>query len=488
MVGCQSSDIELTVIHTNDSNSHLANIARLATVINEIREEARSGGTLLLDAGDVCGGTVYYSLYKGVADIHFMEQLGYDAMCPGNHEFDHGAAVFSSFMDSVDFPVVCANADFSAEVLVDKKPLPWVIIEKNGERYGILGLLTQETLEIASPGENIVIDDPVAAAGEAVAQLQEQGITKIIALTHQGWQDDLELAAAVEGIDIIIGAHSATLPENYPAVISAHDAPTLVVHGGDYHEYLGRLDVVFDKSGVLKSWQGELVKIDDTIAEDAAIAAVLTVLQQPISEMMTDVVGQAAVFLDGENDSIRSGETNLGNLVADAVLAKAKPAGAEIAIVNSGGIRESIQAGDITREKLMRVLPFENYLILVDITGRQLIAALENGVSQAQELKGRFPQVAGFRFTWNSASEPGSRIVSVEIQAEGGYVPLDENAIYRIVINDYMYSGGDGYTVFGEGANSSNPSFTYFEIMLEYLKNNSPVGAQVESRITDLAD
>jgi 5'-nucleotidase len=488
VMACRSSDIELTVIHTNDSHSHLGNIARLATVISEIKDEAGSDNTLLLDAGDVCGGTVYYNLYRGQADIYFMEQLGYEAMCPGNHEFDHGAEAFSAFMDSVDFPVVCANVDFSNEENVDIIPVPWVIIEKNGERYGIFGLLTQETAEIASPGENIKINDPIAAAREAVAELQQQGITKIIALTHQGWQDDLNLAAAVEGIDIIIGAHSATVPETYPEVISSHDVPTLVVQGGDYREYLGRLDVVFDKSGVLKSWNGELVKIDDAIAEDVAIAEILAVLQQPISEMMTDVIGQTAVFLDGENENIRSGETNLGNMIADAVLAKVKAAGADIAIVNSGGIRVSVPAGDITHEKLMEVLPFENYLILIDITGEQLVAALENGVSQAEELKGRFPQIAGFRFTWNSGSEAGNRIVSVEIQTESRYVPLDMAATYRIVINDYLYSGGDGYTVFKDGDNYINASFTYFEIMLDYLKNNSPVAPQVEGRITDIGN
>jgi 5'-nucleotidase len=485
---CRSSDIELTIIHTNDSHSHLDNIARLATAISEIRDEAGAGNTMLLDAGDVFGGTVYYSLYRGQADTYFMEQLGYDVVCPGNHEFDDGAAVLSGFLESADFPIVCANVDFSAEDELKGKPVPWVIIEKNGERYGIFGLLTEETMEISSPGENIVISDTVTAAREAVAELQQQGISKIIALTHQGWQDDLNLASSVKGIDIIVGAHSATLPDVYPAVVSAYDAPTLVVQAGDYREYLGRLDVVFDKSGVLKSWDGELIAIDDTIAEDAGIAAVLAVLQEPLSEFMKDVIGQTDVFLDGENENIRNGETNLGDMIADAVLEKVKAAGTDIAIVNSGGIRVSVPAGDITREKLIEVLPYENYLVLVDITGEQLIAALENGVSQAEELKGRFPQVAGIRFTWNSANEPGSRIVSVEVRTENGYIPFDATATYRVVINDYMYEGGDGYTVFQEGTNYTDVGFIYSEIMLDYLQNNSPVSPQTDGRIIDLAE
>jgi 5'-nucleotidase len=484
---CRSSDIELTIIHANDSHSHLDNIARLATVISGIREEAGIDNSILLDAGDICGGTAYYSLYQGQADSYFMEQLGYDAVCPGNHEFDDGIEFFSSFMESIDIPVVCANIGFSSESDISKIPVPWVIIEKNGERYGIFGLLTEETMEISSPGDDLMINDPVTAAREAVAELQQQGINKIIALTHQGWQDDLDLASAVEGIDIIVGAHSATLPDIYPAEISVYDAPTLVVQAGDYREYLGRLNVVFDKNGVLKSWDGELIAVDDTIVEDAAIAAVLSVLQQPMSGMMTDVIGQTSVFLDGENDNIRRGETNLGDMIADAVLEKVKAAGADIAIVNSGGIRISVPAGDITREKLMEVLPFENYLVLVDITGEQLVAALENGVSQAEEFKGRFPQVAGIRFTWNPANEPGNRIVSIDVQTEGGYVPLDENAVYRVVINDYLYSGGDGFSVFQQGSNYINAGFTYFEIMLDYFMNNSPVAPQTDGRIIDIA-
>jgi 5'-nucleotidase len=527
---CRSSDIELTIIHTNDSHSHLDNIARLATVISGIREEAGNDNSMLLDAGDICGGTVYYSLYQGQADSYFMEQLGYDAVCPGNHEFDDGIEFFLSFMESIDIPVVCANIGFSSGSDINKTPVPWVIIEKNGGRYGIFGLLTEETMEISSPGKELIISDPVAAARKAVAELQHQGINKIIALTtgwrrrprggrggiwsEEGggglgvagvvagwrvwwggegvWEEvgglTAGLASAVEGIDIIVGAHSATLPDIYPAEISVYDARTLVVQAGDYREYLGRLDVVFDKNGVLKSWDGELIAVDDTIVEDAAIAAVLSVLQQPMSGMMTDVIGQTSVFLDGENDNIRRGETNLGNMIADAVLEKVKAAGADIVIVNSGGIRISVPAGNITREKLMEVLPFENYLVLVDITGEQLVAALENGVSQAEEFKGRFPQVAGIRFTWNSANEPGKRIVSVDVQTESGYVPLNENAVYRVVVNDYLYSGGDGFTVFQQGSNYINAGFTYFEIMLDYFMKNSPVAPQTDGRIIDIAE
>ena len=416
-------------------------------------------------------GHPYYNLYKGQADLWFMEQLGYDAMCLGNHEFDDGVSTLSDFVSHASFPILCANFDFSNEAGLAQKPLPWTIIEKDGQRYGIFGLTTQETAETSSPGANIVINDPVAAAKKAVAALQAQGITKIIALTHLGWEDDLALAAQVAGIDIIVGGHTGTVPDNYPEVVSTNGATTLVVQAGDYMNYLGRLDVVFDKSGVLQSWQGELIPVADSIQEDAIISAKLAEYKAPVSALMNDVIGQTDVLLDGETKDVRSQETNLGDMIADAVLAKAGATGATIAIVNSGGIRASIPAGDVTLGQVMQAFPYENYMVVVDVSGEQLIAALENGVSQAEETKGRFPQVSGLRFTWDPNKSAGSRITRVEIKTGNGYIPIDASASYRVVINDFMYQGGDGYTVFQQGTDYVNAGFIYYEILADYIKH-----------------
>ncbi len=482
---CGESSAKLTIMHTNDARSHLDNIARLATAIAEARDEAGPDNTLLLDAGDVCGGALYYNLYKGQADTWFMQKLGYDAMCPGNHEFDDGAGTFSDFIESVSFPVLCANFDFSGEEDMAQEPAAWTIIEKDGKKYGIFGLTTPETAEISSPGTGIVINDPIAAAKQAVTELQAQGINKIIAVTHLGWDEDLALAAEVSGIDIIVGGHSATVPETYPAVISTHNAPTLVVQAGEFRDYLGRLDVVFDSSGILQSWQGELIAIDETIKEDTAIAAKLVEYQEPVAELMNNIIGHTNVFLDGEKANLRSMETNLGNMIADAILDKTKSAGAAIAILNGGSIRASIPAGDISLGQVIEALPYENYLVVIDLSGEQIITALENGVSQVEDVAGRFPQVAGLRFTWNPDNPAGNRITSVEVKNGNSYSPIEAAATYRVAINNFLYQGGDGYSVFQNGTSYTNAGFIYYEILAEYIKNYSPLAPQIEGRITN---
>lgn len=481
---CQSPPAKLTILHTNDTRAHLDNIARRATAIYQVHNEVGTDNTLLLDAGDVFGGTPYYSLYKGQADLWFMQQLGYDAMCIGNHEFDDGIKTLSDFISSAKFPVLCANFDFSNESNLVEKPASWTIITKAGQQYGVFGLTAEETDEISSPGKNIVINNHIVTAEKVVADLNKKGINKIIAITHLGWQKDLELARQVEGIDIIVGGHTGTVPDTYPTVASTDSTPTLVVQAGEFGKYLGRLDVIFDKFGIVQSWQGSrLISIDDKIPENTEFAGKLAEYREPIKTLMNTIIGKTLVSLDGERDSVRSQETNLGNLFTDAMLAKASASGATIAVVNSGGIRASIPAGDITLGKVMEVSPFDNYLVVVDVTGEQLIAALENGVSQAEDFKGRFPQVAGIRFTWDPGKKPGGRIVSTEIKSKSGYQPIQESATYRVAINNFMYQGGDGYTVFQNGSNFTNISFIDYEVLADYIKANSLVNPQVEGRI-----
>ncbi|MFC2059751.1 bifunctional metallophosphatase/5'-nucleotidase [Chloroflexota bacterium] len=490
LIACQlepdTGTISLTVLHTNDIRSHLDYADRCATKINEIKQRVGEENVLLIDAGDAYSGTPYFTLYQGEADLWFMEYMGYDAMCLGNHEFDKGPSVLRSFAEAADFPILCANFDFSHEPNLAGEIVPSVIINKNGLRYGIFGLTTEETKEISSPGDNIVINDYLSTANNMVAELKSGKINKIIAVTHIGWENDLKLAQQVSGIDIIIGGHSQTVPDVYPTIVNTGEEPTLIVQAGDHGEYLGHLAINFNKAGIITGWEGsQLITIDENIAQDDACTAKLAMYQKPITELMNKVIGRTLVELDGEHDHVRARETNLGDIIADAMLDKANRFGANIAILNSGGIRDSIPAGDISLGQVMTVLPFENYLVVVGLTGEQIVAALENGVSQAEELKGRFPQVAGLRFTWDSRAPAGHRIISVELDTPGGYQPLGafSSAIYRVVTNDFVAEGGDGYTIFKEGANRVNLGFTGSEVFTEYIQTNSPITKLPEGRI-----
>ena len=483
-------DMEFTILHTNDVHAHLDSIGRRATVIQEIRDERGAENVLLLDAGDVFSGTLYFNLFGGLADLDFMESLGYDAMCLGNHEFDKFDEVpdtLENFLAEADFPILCANFNFTKEPKLAERILPWTTLYVRGEPIGIFGLTTTETGEISSPGKKIVIGEPLDAAKRAIEALENEGVTKIIALTHLGWDVDLQLARDIEGIDIIVGGHSHTVPDNYPTVIDEDDTPTLVVQAGEYGKYLGRLDLSFDDAGILRNWEGVLIPIDDTVVEDAAYAARLADYRGPMDELMSTVVGHTAVDLDGERSHVRTGETNLGNLIADSMLAKASMVNATIAIQNGGGIRASIPAGDVTLGEVMTVLPFENRLVTFDLTGEGIIAALENGVSQAENVAGRFPHVAGMRFTWDPDAKPGERVINVEIETPEGYRAIEPSAIYRVATNNFLYMGGDGYTVFQEGTNLINLGFMDYEVLAEYIGNNSPISPKIEGRSLEVS-
>lgn len=474
----------LTILHTNDTHAHLDTIARRATVIRQVKKEVGRDNVLLLDAGDVFSGTPYFTIYKGSADARFMNYLGYDAMAIGNHEFDLGPKVLSDFVGKVKFPLLCANFDFSKEDTLKDKIKSWVIIEKGKKRYGIFGLTTPETAEISSPGKNIVINDYLDTARDIVKRLESAGINKIIALTHIGWENDIRLAKEVEGIDIIVGGHSHTLPKTYPTVVADDNTPTLVVQAGEYGKYLGRLDVVFNEAGVIQAWKGSLIAIDNKVPEEKLCKTKLEEYKKPVAKLMNTIVGETLVELDGERSRVRSQETNLANLITDAMLEKAKIVNASIAIQNGGGIRASIPKGKITLGQIMTVMPFGNYLVTVDLTGQQIIEALENGVSQVKDLAGRFPQVSGIRFTWDPNAEPGKRILSVEVKnPDGTYQPIDLYKTYRVVTNNFLAQGGDGYTVFQKGTNIINLGFVDYEVLREYIQAHSPVEPKVEGRI-----
>jgi len=488
VVGCRPAVPEgpahLTILHTNDTHAHLDNVPARCTLITGLRDGKAQSDQLLLDAGDVFAGTPYFSLYKGQADLWYMEYLKYDAMCLGNHEFDKGDDVLADFVKNADFPVLCANFDFSKAGVLGSRVRPWVIIERGGHKYGVFGLTTEETAEIARPGPEIVINDHLTWAKKAVEYFQGKGVNKIIALTHIGWDEDVKLASQVEGIDIIVGGHSHTVPDVYPLVVNNFSAPTVIVQAGCFDRYLGSFSVDFDSNGVIMgNAAGKLTAIDDTIPSDEIAAAKLAVYHAPIAVLMNKAAGSTLVALDGEGQDVRTRETNLGNLVADAVLDRGRYINAVIALVNGGGIRSSLPAGDISIGQVYEVLPFDNYMVGVDISGKQLLGALENGVSQVEAVQGRFLQVAGMRYKWDGSALPGKRIVSADVNTLDGYQPVEADKVYRVVTSDYVAGGGDGFTDIKAAANQVNLATPLTDVVAEYLGQHSPVNPQVEGRI-----
>lgn len=500
VVGAQDdASFMLTILHTNDTHAqHLPNsdgdggVARQMTVVNQIRDSADN--VLLLDSGDRFTGTLFHQQYHGQDNVQIMNMLGYDAMGLGNHEFDNGDDLLAMFVEGLDFPVVNSNIDFSASDALADMIAPYVVLDVGGEQVGVVGVLTADTVELASPGDELAFNSDIAAATQsAVDELTAMDVNKIIALTHIGYQHDLDLAADVTGLDVVIGGHDNALLSNmyadaegpYPTVVEAEDgAPVLVVQAHTKTEYLGHLNVEFDAEGHAVDWEGDAILLSRYITPDPAMTTLVTSLEEPIAELKVTPVGEAAVPLVGDRAVCRVEECNLGNLITDALRMQT---GADIALQNGGGIRADIAQGEVTLGDVLTVLPFGNLTSTLELEGADVVAALENGVSQVEEVAGRFPQVSGLRYTWDGSQPAGSRIVSVEVlnSETGEYEPLDPAAVYSVATNDYMRTGGDGYSVLAENAIDPYDYGTPLdEIVATYITENNPVAPEVEGRIT----
>ena len=500
--GIASADYSLTILHTNDFHARFEPIskydsgcgdednaegkcfggsARLVTAVAEAR--ARTNNSILVDGGDQFQGTLFYTYYKGKLAAEMMNKLGYDAMTVGNHEFDDGPEVLRGFMDAVDFPVLMSNADVSGEELLAGKLAKSTVIERGGEKLGLIGLTPQDTDELASPGPNIVFTDPVNAVQGEVDKLTEMGVNKIIVLSHSGYKVDQAVAAGTIGVDVIVGGHSNTLLSNtneraegaYPTMVGE----TAIVQAYAYGKFLGELNVTFNDAGEITEAKGEPIIVDGGVAEDAATKARIMEAAAPLEEIRNKVVANAGAAIEGDRAVCRVQECAMGNLVADAMLARVKDQGIEVAIANSGGLRASIDAGDVTMGEVLTVLPFQNTLSTFKVSGETLMAALENGVSQMEEVKGRFPQVSGMSFTVDAFAEVGSRVSDVMV----GGMALDMGKMYGVVSNNYVRGGGDGYKMFRDAQDAYDFGPDVADVLAEYLAAQGPYTPYTDGRI-----
>ena len=512
------AEYRLTILHINDLHARFEPInkynsgcsqednaagecfggaARVKTGIDQRREAlaAEDRNVLTLDAGDQFQGSLFYTQYKGQLAAELMNMVGFDAMAVGNHEFDDGPEVLSAFIDKVEFPVLFANTDLAKEPLLNGKVAPYTIKEVGGEKIGIIGLLAEDTDETSSPGANVPFIRAEEVLPGLIEELTAEGVDKIVALSHMGLGRDKQIAAAVDGIDVIVGGHSHSLLSNsiegaegpYPTMVASPDGTEVpIVQAFAYSKYLGELELTFDDDGKVTAATGDVITLDASIPEDEAIVARIEEAGAPLEELKSKLVGEAAAPIDGERENCRAKECEMGVLVTDAMLDRVKDQGVTIAIQNGGGLRASIDAGPITMGEVLTVLPFQNTLATFELTGAGIIKALENGVGQIEEGAGRFPQVAGLRYSLDLKAEPGQRISEVmAAQEDGSFAPLDEAATYLVVSNDYMRRGGDGYAVFAdEAVNAYDFGPNLEEVVADYLGRNQPYQASLDDRIS----
>lgn len=517
-------DFTLSIMHMNDTHAHVEPMPKMVTAIKEVREVKPDA--LLLHGGDAFSGTLYFNEFNGQADLAMMNLMDFDAMVFGNHEFDRGEKEnghksLSEFVEAAKFPFVSSNTAFSEDPFMkdlvgdeeltnepdNGKIYNSIVKEVDGEKVGIFGLTTEDTKDIASPGKVKFLDYKIAAE-EAVQEFKDQGINKIVALTHIGYDsnpavgNDL-LLAQIDGIDVIVGGHSHTkLGE--PVVVDKDENgetkdPTVIVQAFQYAEFLGTLDVDFDNDGVVVGQAGELIEVADMEADPEAVE-VLEPYANEINEMMTKETGAVALKNlpnprqeNPGDDSVRATETALGNLVTDAMLAKAKEKFSDtaIAVQNGGGIREAIDEGPITVGEVISVLPFGNDPVIVNLTGSEIKEALEHSVRQSPAESGGFLHVSGMKFTYDSTKEVGSRVQTMEVKQDDDYTPIDENETYLITTNGFTGQGGDGFDVFAR-AYADGRVKDIGEIDWEQLKDYmvedlaGQVDPEIEGRIIDL--
>jgi 5'-nucleotidase len=503
------ADYDLTILHTNDIHSRIESInkydstcdaegeaegkcfggvARVKTKMDELRSQMDNQNVVVLDAGDPFQGSLFYTTYKGEAEAEFMESIGYDAMAVGNHEFDDGPEGLAKFVDAVSFPVVSGNLDLSKEKLLSGKVKNHLILEVGGEKIGIVSALATDTVDTSSPGDNILFEDEIEALKADVAELEAAGVNMIIALNHVGLSKDLEIAEAVEGIDVVIGGHSHSLMSNeiegamaYPAMVGT----TPVAQAYAYSKFIGKLTVSFDDDGNVTGAEGEPVILDASVIPDADMLARIAEMGAPIEEMKKRVVASTSDVVDGDRSVCRVTECPMGNLVADAMLDRVKDQGVTIAIQNGGGLRASIDAGEVTMGEVLSVLPFQNTLSTFDVSGQAIIDALENGVSQVEEVKGRFPQVAGLKFTWDaSVAANEGRIQEVMVQSDGAFVSIDPAAMYSVVSNNYVRNGGDGYKMFKSAENAYDYGPDLADVTAEFMAAQDNYTPYTDGRIS----
>ncbi|KAJ1964746.1 hypothetical protein GGI12_001222 [Dipsacomyces acuminosporus] len=372
--GHGDKDFSLRVIHTNDLHAHydqfnkygsdctekdIANnncfggAARIVTTVNKLREGHPN--SLLFDAGDQAQGTLFYTVGKFNTTIKFMNQLKYDAMCIGNHEFDDGPNFLAGFFSKLNFPAICANIDTTKNPALAKVVKPYIIIDKY--KLGVIGYITNTTGSISSAGPTVSFSDAAEAVNKYVKVLKKKGIKRIIAVSHNGYKEDMDVAAKTHGLDLIVGGHShtylslnATEPGAggpYPTLVKNLDGHnTYVVQAKAWGEYVGYVDIVFNKDGSVKKLSGEPIHMTLNVTQDAATAENVKEWRKPFETYGETIVGNLTAGMS--NSKCQLGECEIGDVVTDAMLWQRNlDTPTDVAIINSGGIRAGIGSGTV---------------------------------------------------------------------------------------------------------------------------------------------
>jgi 5'-nucleotidase/UDP-sugar diphosphatase len=522
----------LNIIHINDHHSHLESetyklffddvetkvqlggLPRVATKIKQLRTSLKN--PLVLHAGDALQGTIFYTLYKGDADVALMNMIGFDAFELGNHEFDDGETVLAKFIKQANFPVIAANIDASQNHEIAGLFKPYLIKEIEGEQVAILGINTLKTVDSSNPNKNVIFKNEIKTANKYVELLEKQGINKIILLSHYGYNQDINLAKQVAGVDIIVGGDSHTLlgdlkslglksEGDYPTIVlSPRKEPVCIVQAWQYSYAVGKLKVEFNENGQVTNCQGNSIllvdsinqKVDsiisnnpniDIVKEDSAVAAKLAEYSTQLENLRQQVIGQAAenlwhIRIPGTHSTgveLPNG-SYIAPIVAESFFYQLQKVGLkpDLVIENGGGIRTSLLKGNITIDHAYNLLPFNNTLYILNMKGSEIKQVLEDALSHIWNeggSSGAFPYGSHIRYTIYKNKPTNQRITELEIKnSQGIWQPIQADKYYKVVTNSYLTDGKDGYTTFGKikaERGGINTYFNYAESFVDYVKH-----------------
>lgn len=554
--GCNDgSDVpvesKLKVVHMNDTHSHLdseslnlsfdggtttttvqvGGIAKAAAVIKSLI--AGDSSHLLLHAGDAVQGSLYYTLFQGQADADVLNEIGFDAMAIGNHEFDDGDSFLSSFIGMLNFPVISSNVVPKEGNVLEGKFAPYIIKTVNGVEYGIIGLtVSGKTQDSSNPSNDITFLDEVESVKKYVEELKGRGIGKIVLLSHYGLEKDKALATQVSEIDIIIGGDSHSLmgdyayagldaSESYPYRTVNKDGDTVcIAHAWEYSKVVGELDIVFANNKVsscsgtphlvISDSMTRAASISDTekqeildliethggnitiATDDTAVAAVVSTYSGQVTALKQTVIGTAGedMLHNRVPEHAYSGATlPLGSDIAP-IVAKAfydLSNRADVCIQNAGGVRVSVYTGNITIDTAYTLLPFANTLYEIEMYGSEIKQVLEDAVEAIAQggSDGGFPYSYALRYDVDATQAYGSRFSNLEVKdrTTGTWSAIEDNTMYVVVTNSYTAGGKDGYTTFGtvqdERGLGVNTYLDYAMSFVAYVEAKTAAGQSV---------
>jgi 2',3'-cyclic-nucleotide 2'-phosphodiesterase (5'-nucleotidase family) len=477
-------DDRIQLLHTDDIHGHLdfetvksgtksfdqGGLAMVAAQVNALRARAPQR-TLLVDGGDTWQGTFISNSNKGEAVTKAMSLMKYDALTVGNHDFDWGQDVLAQRSREATFPFLATNVVEKATGKLPAYLRPYIVKDLGITKVGILGVTNPDSNTIVKATSVAGLKfGPATQVQPFLSELQKLADI-IVVVAHIGTVDATKLARDVPGIDIIVAAH-----DHIPVQTARVEGKTTIVDAGAYTQYLGRLEIIVDavthkmKDAVRA---GELVPIaaSQNLRPDPEVAAIVDARRAEVDKYTSRVVGTLKSDLDNPRD-----ENGIGNMIGDAFVEYGKKQGwsTDVAFYNAAGVRAPLKAGPVTYGQLYSVLPFENTIVSVDLTGVQLKEVLEDASGRAGRL-----QIGGGRWVYQFTNPGGQRVLEATIAG----APLDPTRVYHVATIDYLLLGGDGHTWFGKGTN-----IVYGDIEVDavaaYMTAHSPLDPKVEGRIT----